>query len=653
MDSSEIRKRYLDFFKERGHAVIPSSSLVPENDPTTLFTGSGMQPLLPYLLGEKHPKGIRLVNSQKCFRSMDIEEVGDNRHTTFFEMLGNWSLGNYFKEEQLSWFFEFLTKEVGLKPERLYVTVFSGGYGIGKDDESILIWKKLFGEHSINAEYAEMNTEEEGARRGMKGDELIFGYRDKNWWSRAGTPEKMPAGEPGGQDSEVFYEFTQIEHDKKFGEHCHPNCDCGRFMEIGNSVFMEYLKQKDESFMPLQQKNVDFGGGLERIVAASINNPDVFDIDILVPVIEIIDWRRRDQLHRAFKYIPDALQNQKEWVRRNRILADHLRAGMFLISDGVLPGNKERGYVLRRLLRRTMGEESIEEYVGLIFDSFEKQYKNVYPGLSSTKAKEVYAKEFSGFHENAKKGFAEIFKRYVATDASSIPKGIINGKDAFYYFSTFGIPRETFLDSVRDSIKLGSFELSSSFDIEYRTKYEEHQKASRLGAEQKFKGGLADGGAETTKLHTATHLMLAGLRKHLGNHVHQAGSNVTAERARFDFTHPEKVGRETLDKVEQYVNDAIAAGAERILEEMPKEEAKAAGIEGSFWEKYPDVVSVYTFKDTNGTVWSQELCGGPHVLNTRELGEPSSPSTSLRAKFKILKEEAVSAGVRRVKAALA
>ena len=658
MDSSEIRKRYLDFFKERGHAVIPSSSLVPENDPTTLFTGSGMQPLLPYLLGEKHSKGIRLVNSQKCFRAEDIEEVGDNRHTTFFEMLGNWSLGDYFKQEQLSWFFEFLTKEVGLKPERLYVTVFSGGYGISKDDESILIWKKLFGEHGINVEYAEMNTEEEGAKRGMKGDERIFGYCDKNWWSRAGTPEKMPAGEPGGPDSEVFYEFTQIEHDKKFGEHCHPNCDCGRFMEIGNSVFMEYLKQKDGSFISLPQKNVDFGGGLERIAAASGNNPDVFKINVFSKIIDQIE---------AFSGTSYEVPHQKKSFR---VIADHIRGAVFMIGDGVRPGNTEQGYFARRLIRRAVRfTDSLNIKSGALAGMatiVSETYRDHYSNLLQ-KAQEIALiinKEELQFRKTLESGLKYarnigFFEFDEVSNGKVIRYGDPRPEDLFELYTTYGFPPEMAIEELEKVIKdkedllVEHYKTDRWWTAERKEKLLEgfqdlmkkHQELSRAGAEQKFKGGLADGGAETTKLHTATHLMLAGLRKHLGNHVHQAGSNVTAERARFDFTHPEKVGRETLDKVEQYVNDAIAAGAERILEEMPKEEAKTAGIEGSFWEKYPDVVSVYTFKDMNRTIWSQELCGGPHVLNTKELGEGGK-------KFKIQKEEAVSAGVRRVKAVL-
>ena len=353
MTLNEVRAKYLEFFKERGHIIIPSASLVPENDPTTLFTGSGMQPLIPYLLGKNHPAGSRLANSQKSFRAMDIEEVGDNRHTTFFEMLGNWSLGDYFKQEQLPWFFEFLTskeKGVGLDPNKLYVTVFAGDEpaGIPRDTESAEIWQRLYKEKDIEAKDVVLDTEEEAAKTGMR-DGRIFYYGAKNWWSRAGTPEKMPAGEPGGPDSEVFYDFG-TEHDKKFGEHCHPNCDCGRFLEIGNSVFMEYLKNPDGTFGKLPKRNVDFGGGLERIAAVSENKDDVF----LIAHKSIISQLEKST---GKKYV--------ENIRAFRIIADHIKAAVFLIGDGVIPDNKDQGYFVRRLLRRAMRfNQSVEEGPG-------------------------------------------------------------------------------------------------------------------------------------------------------------------------------------------------------------------------------------------------------------------------------------------------
>ena len=625
MNSSEIRKRYLDFFKTRGHTDIGSASLRPENDPTTLFTGSGMQPLLPYLLGEKHPKGVRLTNSQKCFRAEDIEEVGDNRHTTFFEMLGNWSLGDYFKKEQLRWFFEFLTdkeKGAGLPPEKLYVTVFLGDkeLGISRDTESVEIWKSLFKEKGIDAKDVVIGSEEEGYKKGMQKGRIFYYDAKKNWWSRSGTPEKMPPGEPGGPDSEVFYDFG-TEHDTKFGEYCHPNCDCGRFMEIGNSVFMEYIKQKKGSFAPLPQKNVDFGGGLERITAASNNDPDIFTIDIFSRIIGEIEHAS------GLTYVHPGNK------RAFRIIADHVRAAVFLIADGVEPSNKDAGYFVRRLLRRAILQlHSLRPKTRIVFpvSAIANLYGSQYPEIKKNihEIEEKIVLEETRFVSTLERGLKE-FERISSETAK------ISGDQAYMLFTTYGFPYEITEEIAREkgiNVDKNAFEMNMK----------KHQELSRAGAEQKFKGGLADTSEQTTALHTATHLLLAGLRKELGKDVHQAGSNITAERARFDFTYPEKVGRDVLDKVEQYVNNAIIAGAERIVEEMPREEAKSSGVEGSFWERYPDTVKVFAFRDQSGVTWSHELCGGPHVENTKDI----------KGRFKIVKEEAVAAGVRRVKAIL-
>lgn len=625
MTSSEIRQKYLDFFKERGHAIIPSASLRPENDPTTLFTGSGMQPLLPYFLGEPHPKGTRVVNSQKCFRAEDIEEVGDNRHTTFFEMLGNWSFGDYFKEEQLPWFFEFLTDVVGLDPEKLYVTAFLGDekLGIPKDTESAEIWKKLFAEKGIDAKDADIGSEEDGGKRGTKDGERIFYYdSSKNWWSRAGEPENMPTGEPGGPDSEMFYEFADVEHNPKFGEHCHPNCDCGRFMEIGNSVFMEYLKKDDGSFEPLAQKNVDFGGGLERIAAAANNDADMFLIDSLNGIISEIEKASGKSYLEA--------QHQEDF----RVIADHMRAAVFMIDDGVLPSNTEQGYFVRRLIRRSVMKarslNSAESFtLGTIAHIVTNVYKNFYPTLTekAETIERVITEEETKFNLTLEKGVKE-FEKLSAKD--------ISGHDAFVLFTTYGFPFELTEELATER---GISVDKGAFDEEMK----KHQELSRAGSEQKFKGGLADQGQKTVEYHTATHLLLAGLREELGDGVHQAGSNITGERLRFDFTHPEKVDRETLDRIEEFVNNAIKAGAHVEIETMKKEDAeKDPTVEGSFWEKYPDEVTVYTIKDDNGVVYSRELCGGPHVENTN----------AIKGTFKIVKESSSSAGVRRIKAVL-
>jgi len=606
MTLNEIRSKYLDYFKSEGHTLIPSSSLIPENDPTTLFTSSGMQPLMPFLLGEKHPMGVRLTNSQKCFRTEDIDEVGDNRHTTFFEMLGNWSLGDYFKEEQLAWFYDFLTKEIGLEPDRLYVTVFEGDpqNGIPKDTESVLIWEKLFKKDKVD----------------MKDRILYYGV-DKNWWSRSGNPENMPAGEPGGPDSEVFYDF-KTPHNPKYGKECHPNCDCGRFMEIGNSVFMQYVKQENGSFKELPQKNIDFGGGLERIAAASNDNGDIFLIDAFAPIIkEIVGLSAKEYA-------------DKKYQESFRVIADHLRGAVFIIADGVEPSNTEQGYIVRRLLRRAIrhmdllgcNQNTIHNLVGKVVEKYRGQYESL-EGDALSKVETIIRKEEEKFRKTLTVGL----KQFEKIPAS----GVVSGAQASTLFTTYGFPFELTQEEAK---KRGL-----TVDEEgFRKEMEKHKELSRVGAEQKFKGGLADNSEKTTMLHTATHLMLAGLRKYLGDGVHQAGSNITEERTRLDFTHDSKVDRETLDKVENYVNAAIKAEAEVVIETMPKEDAKKSGVEGSFWEKYPEVVNVYTVKGSDGTVYSAELCGGPHVANTKKI----------KGVFKIGKEKASSAGVRRVKATL-
>lgn len=621
MSGNEVRSRFIAYMNAREHAEIPSAALVPENDPTTLFTGSGMQPLIPYLMGETHPKGTRLVNSQKCFRAEDIDEVGDNRHTTFFEMLGNWSLGDYFKQEQLPWFYNFLTKELGLDSTRLYVTVFQGdaATGVPKDEESVAIWQQLFGDDGVDATVAEIGSEEDGGARGMQDGERIFFYdASKNWWSRSGKPDNMPVGEIGGPDSEVFYDFG-TKHDPAFGEHCHPNCDCGRFLEIGNSVFIEYIKQEDGTFQKLAQQNVDFGGGLERITAACVGDPDVFTIDLLRDVITGIETRSG--------------KSYEDNVTAFRIIADHLRGATFMIGDGVFPGNAEQGYFVRRLLRRavryadTLGvpagdlkhlADSVITTYQDHYDTLAKQRKQI---LSAIEAEETQ------FRNTLEKGMREFEK---------LSAGDISGEDAFVLFSTYGFPVE-FTEEL-------AAERGRSVDIErFNTLMEAHREKSRAGAGQKFKGGLADHSDKVVQYHTVTHLMLAGLRRELGDHIHQAGSNITGDRTRFDFTHPDKVPRETLDRVEAFVNDALKTGGTVAIETMAKTDAEAdPTVEGSFWDRYPDEVNVYTITAPDGTVLSRELCGGPHVADLSEI----------EGTFTITKEESSSAGVRRIKGVL-
>jgi alanyl-tRNA synthetase len=547
---------------------------VPKDDPTTLFINSGMQPLLPYFLGKEHSKGKRVTNSQKCFRAEDIEEVGDNRHTTYFEMLGNWSFGDYFKQEQIPWLFEFLTKEIKLDANKLHITIFAGDEktGIPKDTESANIWEKLLGS-----------------------DERISYYGvEKNWWSRSGTPEQMPAGEPGGPDSEVFYDFG-TEHDKSFGEECHTNCDCGRFMEIGNSVFMEYIKQEDGSFAHLPAKNVDFGGGLERLTSATNDDSDIFNIDTIASVIKKIG----EISGKSYE------ENKKAF----RIIADHVRAAEVLIIDGVIPSNTEQGYVLRRLLRRAI-----------------RFANNLDIKLSDIADKnEEIIKEEEKFKKTLEKGLKEFEKLS--------GKGSISGENAFILFTTYGFPLELTLElALEENITVD--------EEEFTKKMKAHQELSRAGAEQKFKGGLADTGVQSTKYHTATHLLLRALKDVLGEGVAQKGSNITSERMRFDFSYGEKMTDEQKQEVEKIVNDKIQEGLGVTNEEVSIEEAREQGVIGEFGDKYGEIVTVYKIGNKE-ELYSAELCGGPHVKNTLEIGH-----------FKIKKEESVSAGVRRIKAIL-
>ena len=622
MSGNEIRQKYLDFMAKNGHAIVPSAALVPENDPTTLFTGSGMQPLVPYLLGETHPKGTRITDAQKCFRAEDIEEVGDTSHTTFFEMLGNWSLGDYFKKEQIPWIASFYLDEVGLDPERFYVTAFIGDEkaGVPKDTEAVKIWQQVLTDRGVSNGVGELGSADAASHRGMKEGERIFYYDAKeNWWSRAGVPDNMPVGEIGGGDSEMFYDFG-TPHDPKFGEHCHPACDCGRFMEIGNSVFMEYIKT-ETGFEKLPAQNVDFGGGLERIAAASLNSPDVYKVDLLWSVVEQIQELSGQQYEKNLEAF--------------RVITDHIRGAVFMISDGVLPSNTEQGYFVRRLLRRAV---RFADQIGVpagefknLAESVISTYENHYTSLGDkrTNIKVAIAAEEEQFRKTLEKGNKE-FEKLADT-------GTISGKDAFVLFTTYGFPYEL------------TEELAAEKEItidrtEFDAEMEQHQATSRAGAEQKFKGGLADQSETVVQYHTATHLMLAALRHFLGDHVHQAGSNITGERMRFDFTHPEKVERDTLDQIETWVNDALATGGTVSIETMSKTVAENdPTVEGSFWDRYPDEVKVYTMTGDDGTVFSRELCGGPHIENFSELTGKT---------FKIKKEESSSAGVRRIKAVL-
>lgn len=627
MNAQDVRNNYLKYFKDRGHAVVPRALLVPQDDPSTLFTGSGMQPLVPYLLGQEHPEGNRIVDSQTCLRAQDIEEVGDNRHTTFFEMLGNWSLGDYFKREQLPWFFEFLTDVVGLDASKLYVTCFIGNdeFNIPKDTEAAAIWKDLFKSKGIEAKEVEIGSEEDGYKKGMAGGRIFYYDSAKNWWCRAGKIANMPVGEPGGPDSEVFYEFDFIEHDKSWGENCHPNCDCGRFMEIGNSVFMEYLRT-ESGFEKLPKQNVDFGGGLERIAAAKLNTPDVFKISLLWPIIESLEKQSG--------------KNYDSHTASMRVIADHLRAATFLAVDGVVPSNKEQGYVMRRLMRRAirfafdLGVEQnlCENVVPVVIDL----YKNDYPEVAS-KTSEVMAilsKEEKAFRQTLRKGINE-FKKL--TDGKSELTGAI----VFMLHDTYGFPNEL---SVEEAYK-NDIKVAENWKEDFDNLMAEQRQRSQTAGKGVFKGGLADHSEIVTKYHTATHLMYKALRNVLGDHVIQRGSNITAERLRFDFSHPDKMTSEEIKAVEDMVNEQIAKDWPMTWREENTKQALASGVMGAFGDRYGDTVKVYTVGDADGERYSREICGGPHVEHTGVLGEGGK-------KFKIQKEESSSAGVRRIKAVL-
>lgn len=626
MTSKEIRQKYLDFFKQKGHAILPSASLLPENDPTTLFTGSGMQPMVPYLLGEKHPEGTRLADSQKCFRTEDIEEVGDSRHNTFFEMLGNWSLGDYFKKEQLTWLFEFLTKEIGIDADKLYVSVFRGNktIGIEKDQEAVDIWKKLFKEAGIEARDVDF-SEEKGLRDGR-----IFYYgEEKNWWSRSGAPANMPAGEPGGPDSEVFYDTGKGAHEvSKFKDRpCHINCDCGRFIEIGNSVFMAYQKT-DQGFIELEQKNIDFGGGLERIVMAAQGKNNIFQTDLFSGLIA-----RIEELS-GKKY------QSGEDLKNFEIIADHIKASVFMIGDdkGVAPSNVDQGYFIRRLIRRAVRRARqiriaslgwTREIAEIIIDD----YKDVYEELARNRTRilDELEKEEKKFSKTLEKGLKEF--DITANRLKKTDNRVISGKEVFNLFATYGFPVEMTMELAQEKgLKVDK----EGFEKEMK----KHQELSKTASAGKFKGGLADASKETTALHTTAHLTLAALRRVLGEHVEQKGSNITAERLRFDFSHGEKMTDEEKREVERLVNEAIEADAQVSFEELGVQEAKASGAVGVFESRYGAKVKVYTVRKGD-KVYSREICGGPHVERTGELG-----------KFRIKKEQSSQAGVRRIKAVL-
>lgn len=587
--SKELRSSYLEFFKSKGHAVIPSASLIPENDPSVLFTTAGMHPLVPYLLGQKHPAGKRLCDVQKCVRTGDIDEVGDATHCTFFEMLGNWSLGDYFKNEAIEFSYEFLTKVLEIPADKIAVTVFAGDEDCPRDDDAAAKWNEM----------------------GIAKDRIFYLPKANNWWYAGATG-------PCGSDTEIFIDTGK----EPCSDHCDPSCDCGKWVEIWNNVFMQFNRDKDGKFSLLSQKNVDTGMGLERTICMLNGYKSVYETDLFSDVIAKIS-----------ELCGKEYGKDEEETRAMRIIADHMRTATFMIGDekGIVPSNVDQGYVLRRLLRRSirfarqLGMDS-KELVG-VAQMYVDKYKEVYPELEQNRAKILneIAKEEEKFAKTLENGIKEIEKvlRYVKDNT-------LNGKTAFRLYDTFGFP----IEMTQEICKEKGF----GVDIEgYHNAFAEHQKKSQAGAEQKFKGGLADSGEQTTFLHTATHLLLASLKKVLGREdIEQKGSNITAERLRFDFNFERPLTAEEKQAVEDAVNDAIKRDIDVVCEEMPIEKAREINAVGVFGSRYGEVVKVYTIGDVDC-----QICGGPHATHTGQLGE-----------FKIVKEQSSSAGIRRIKATI-
>jgi alanyl-tRNA synthetase len=584
MNGLEIRNSFIKFFEEHKHKVISGASLVPENDPSVLFTTAGMHPLVTYLLNEPHPYGRRLVDYQKCVRTDDIDEVGDANHVTFFEMLGNWSLGDYFKEESIKMSYDFLVNHLKLEHERLAVSVFAGDEDAPRDEEAAEVWKSL----------------------GIKEENIYYYGKKNNWWGPAGLTG------PCGPDTEIFYDTLK----EKCSEHCGPSCDCGKYWEIWNNVFMQYNKNSDGSFAPLKQKNVDTGLGLERVTALMEGKESVYETELFSVTMDKIKELSTGADEYSF-----------------RIIADHIRSASFIIVDGVVPGNVDQGYILRRLIRRAvryMRKVGIDpSNIGLLAEAVVDSLKHMYKELEDNRQSIINTleEERNKFMTTLERGEVRFFK--ALEDCRKAGQTVLEGKVVFNLYDTFGFPPEITSELAEEN--------GMSIDMEgFEELFKRHQELSRQGASQKFKGGLADNTEETTALHTATHLLHKALQLVLGEHANQKGSNITKERLRFDFTHGQKLTQEELRNVEDIVNEVIRKGLPVTFREMNYEEAKEAGAEGLFAHKYGDIVKVYSIGD-----FSKEICGGPHVENTSSLGL-----------FKIVKEESVASGVRRIKAVL-
>ncbi|MEN9649562.1 MAG: hypothetical protein RL094_529 [Candidatus Parcubacteria bacterium] len=617
MKSSEIRNRFLSFFEKRGHAIIPSASLVPENDPTVLFNTAGMQPLVPYLLGEPHPQGTRLADIQKCMRTTDIEDIGDNTHATFFEMLGNWSLGDYFKKDAITWSYELLTSKeegFGLDPQRLYITVFEGdpANNVPKDEESASIWRELF------------------EKNGVTGERIYFLGAHANWWPAVKKGEDGWTG-PTGPCTEMFYDVTGTLNKGMTKDEFIAADDKQHVVEIWNDVFMEFKKDNGKIVETLKSKNVDTGAGFERVTMVLQGKTNIFDTDIFSPIINKMDEFISDDVVKTL--------GADEVVKAKRIIADHTRAAVMLISDGVLPSNTDQGYILRRLLRRAVRyADTLGFKHGSLFwlaDTVADLYKDVYSNIARQKEtiKIAIDKEEQKFRNTLSHGLKE-FEKALKQTADAGKPGTLSGKDAFVLFSTYGFP----IEMTREMAKERNVTIDNA---EFEEEMKKHVELSRSGAEAKFKGGLGDTSEMSVRYHTATHLLHQALREVLGAHVSQKGSNITPERLRFDFAHPAKMTDEEKAKVESIVNEKIQAKLPVQVVSLSKEEAEKTSALHFFGEKYADTVTVYYIGDTMDLAFSKEFCGGPHVKNTSELGT-----------FKIQKEEAVAQGVRRIKAVL-
>ncbi len=633
MKAQEIRRAYLEFMASKGHIVVPRANLVPQGDPTTLFTGSGMQPMIPYLLGEEYPGGARrIADSQVVFRTGDLEEVGDSEHLTTFEMLGNWSLGDYYKPEQISWIAEFLFDIVDLDPGRVYVTCYIGNdeLGIPKDSEAIELWQSEFQKRGVDATVVELGSSENGSKLGMQGGRIFLYDGKENWWSRGGDEDGTPVGDPCGPDSEMFYDFGEQYHDESKWGKAHPASDSPRFTEIGNNVFMGYRKTED-GFVALDKPNIDHGAGLERLAMASIGVPDVAVTDLTKPLL-----LRLEEI---------SGKNQNDYSRQFRIIADHIKSAYWLITDGVIPSNNEQGYVLRRLIRRAIRfalqidiyqdlcsqlAPVVKEIYGQDFDEIATNYDRVVAAMD---------KEEKSFRQTLQKGLRELEKLTKNNE-------FLSGTNVFKLHDTYGFPKEL---TVEECSIMG-VELSGDWRNEFDTAMQEQKERSRTATKGQFKGGLGGHTLQHKKYHTATHLMYQALRDVLGDHVVQNGSNITEERLRFDFSYPEKVTPEQIAKVEEIVNKEIAKDLQISFSEYPTSVAREEmGALGQFGDRYGETVKVYSMIDPRAPEgerpFSFEICGGPHVDHTLQLFEDGK-------RFKITKEESSSAGIRRIKAIL-